>query len=145
MSTVVGEMLRTTNGTWTGLKPITYSYQWRSNAADIEGATAATYTPVTADVGAMISCRVTAVNDEGVTSTVSNQLGPVLLTANTLPANTAAPVIADTTPRVGETINCTLGTWTGIPTPTFSRQWKRGSSDVGTNSPNYTLVTADLG
>ena len=63
----------------------------------------------------------------------------------TLPANTVAPV-ASGTARVGETLSCTEGTWTGTPAPTFTYQWRRGGSNIAsaTNS-TYVLVMADVG
>lgn len=60
------------------------------------------------------------------------------------PANTVAPVISGTA-VVGQVLTSTTGTWTGIPTPTFSYQWKRGVTNVGTNATSYTLVAADAG
>ena len=43
---VVGQTLSTTDGTWTGTAPITYSYQWYRGATLISGATNNTYTLV---------------------------------------------------------------------------------------------------
>ena len=39
-----------------------------------------------------------------------------------LPVNTVAPAITGTT-TVGQTLTTTNGTWTGVPTPTYTRQW----------------------
>jgi hypothetical protein len=60
------------------------------------------------------------------------------------PSNTVAPVISGTS-VVGQTLSSTTGTWTGTPTPTYSYQWKRGATNIGTNSSTYTLVSADAG
>jgi len=59
------------------------------------------------------------------------------------PVNTVAPVVSGTT-VVGQVLSCTTGTWAGDPTITYSYQWKRGVSNVGTNSSNYTLVSGDI-
>ena len=74
----VGETLSCTEGTWTGEGTITYAYQWRRNGVNISGATSSTYELVEADEDAMISCRVTATDDEGSRSRVSNAVGPVI-------------------------------------------------------------------
>lgn len=65
---------------------------------------------------------------------------------NVLPANTVIPTVTGTT-SVGQTLSASTGTWTGIPTPTFTYQWYRGSSTVisGATSSTYTLVEADIG
>ena len=54
-----------------------------------------------------------------------------------------APVISGST-SVGSTLTVTdNGGWTGNPTPTFSYQWKRGATNIGTNATTYILVVAD--
>jgi len=59
------------------------------------------------------------------------------------PVNSVAPAITGTA-QEGQTLTCSTGTWSG--TPTYSYQWKRNGSNIGsaTNS-TYTLVTADVG
>lgn len=59
------------------------------------------------------------------------------------PSNTIAPVISGAT-ALGSVLTSTTGTWTGIPAPTFSYQWKRGITNItsATNS-TYTLVVGD--
>lgn len=39
-----------------------------------------------------------------------------------IPVNTVAPAITGTA-TVGQTLTTTNGTWTGVPTPTYARQW----------------------
>jgi hypothetical protein len=43
----------------------TYTYQWQSDSVDISGATSKTYTLVTGDEGAVITCIVTGTNNYG--------------------------------------------------------------------------------
>lgn len=64
--------------------------------------------------------------------------------AAVLPVNTVAPALSGTA-QEGQTLTCSTGTWTGTPTITYSYQWKRNGSNIGsaTNS-TYTLVTADV-
>ena len=58
------------------------------------------------------------------------------------PVNTVAPAITGTA-QEGQTLTCSTGTWSGSPTYTY--QWKRNGSNIGsaTNS-TYVLVTADV-
>lgn len=60
------------------------------------------------------------------------------------PSSIVAPVISGTA-IVGQTLSSTTGTWLGTLPITYSYQWKRGVTNVGTNSSSYTLVAADAG
>jgi hypothetical protein len=61
------------------------------------------------------------------------------------PANTVAPAITPSGAQtVGTTINVSNGSWSNSPTA-FAYQWKRGATNVGTNTAGYRLVTADVG
>jgi hypothetical protein len=73
----VGQTLSCTTGTWTGEGTITYAYQWRRNGSNISGATSSTYLTDDPDEGAFISCRVTATDDDGTRSRLSNSVGPI--------------------------------------------------------------------
>jgi hypothetical protein len=74
---VVGQTLTTTDGTWTGTLPITYTYQWERNTNDIFGATSQTYVLVSADAGTNIRCVVTATNSFGASSAASNAIAVI--------------------------------------------------------------------
>ena len=63
--------------------------------------------------------------------------------APALPVNTVAPVVSGTA-VVGQTLTTTNGTWTNSPS-SFSYQWFRGATQIGTNASTYTLVSADAG
>jgi len=71
---VIGQTLTTTDGTWTGTTPITYTYQWQRNGSPILGATSSTYLLVYADVGTNVRCVVTATNAIGSASANSNAI-----------------------------------------------------------------------
>ena len=66
--TMVGKTIKTSNGTWTGSTPISFTYQWRrcdaSGAAcvDVPGANSSRYTLVSADAGRTMRVTVTATN-----------------------------------------------------------------------------------
>jgi hypothetical protein len=136
----VGQTLSCTTGTWSGVGTITYAYQWQRDGVNIGSATASTYALVGADAGTTVRCRVTATDDNGSNSANSNGLAVTYA----VPANTVAPVVSGSL-SVGSTLTTTTGTWTGSPTITYSYQWKRGATNVGTNANTYTLVTGDIG
>ena len=73
---VVGDMLTCSAGTWTGSPDL--AFQWLRGAANITGATGATYTTVVADEGAMIGCRVTGTNEAGSASAGAVAVGPII-------------------------------------------------------------------
>jgi hypothetical protein len=62
---------------------LTYAYQWKRGGVNISGATANTYTLVTADLGAMITATVTATNAAGSASATAAAVGPVTGTDTT--------------------------------------------------------------
>lgn len=68
----VGQLLTCSSGTWIGSPAPTFSYQWKRNGTNLPGATASTYTPVSADNLQDMTCDVTATNANGSTTQVSN-------------------------------------------------------------------------
>lgn len=72
-----GSTLTATRGTW-AFKPVNYSYQWMRGATDIEGGTSASLTLQVADVGANLSCRVTATNIHGSAERTSSHTAEVV-------------------------------------------------------------------
>jgi hypothetical protein len=75
-SLTVGSALSVTDGTWSG-SPTGYTYQWKRDATNV-GTNANSYTLVSGDVGASMTCVVTATNAAGSASATSNALGPVV-------------------------------------------------------------------
>ena len=133
-----GQTLSTTDGTWSN-GTIIFSYQWKRGGVDIGSATSNTYTLVTDDDNDFITCNVTATNDAGATSKISNTLGLVLAA----PLLLTSPV-ASGTAQLGQTLSTTDGTWQGIATIAFTYQWRRDASNIGgATSSAYTLVAAD--
>ena len=86
---IIGQVLTSTTGTWTGTAPITYSYQWKRGVTNI-GTNASTYTLVTADAGQNISCQVTATNAAGSASATSNTLAILATMLDVYPSAAAA-------------------------------------------------------
>jgi hypothetical protein len=138
-----GTLITSNVGTWSGVSPITYEYKWTRNGVAISGATASTYTIQSADDGTTIRVEVKGSNAYGESSFIvsSNSVSAINAVA---PSNTVAPVISGTA-VVGQVLTSTTGTWTGTAPITYSYQWKRGATNVGTNSSTYTLVQADAG
>ena len=146
-TTTLGSVLTTTNGTWAN-HPISYTYQWKRGATNI-GTNTNTYTLVTADSLANITCVVTATNAVGSTPATSN----TITAGNYGPVNTIAPNITPLSYAdaiVGDPLTTTDGTWTGTGTITFTYQWYRepdlgGTNDpiVGATSNSYTPLFAD--
>ncbi|MDX6648302.1 MAG: hypothetical protein QOJ97_253 [Solirubrobacteraceae bacterium] len=150
-----GQTLTSTDGAWSGTPTITYTRQWQrcdaggANCADISGATATTYTLAPADVGKTIRVAVTA--DNAAPGSVQAASAATSVVAAAPPSNTGLPTISGTT-RDGQTLTSTNGTWTGTPTITYTRQWRRcdaagaNCADIsGASATTYTLAPADVG
>jgi hypothetical protein len=78
--TSFGQTLSASSGTWAGTAPISYSYRWQRcspGCTNIAGATAASYTLVSADIGARVRVTVTASNLAGHAQATSSEVGPV--------------------------------------------------------------------
>ena len=78
----IGQVLTTTDGTWTGTPAPTFAYQWFRGAAAISGQTATTYTIQSQDLhptAQAITCQVTGTNASGTAVATSNIITPVIL------------------------------------------------------------------
>lgn len=73
----VGSSIASSVGTWIN-NPTSYARQWLRDGTAISGATGTAYTLTSADVDAMLSCQVTAVNIHGTGTATSNELGPIV-------------------------------------------------------------------
>lgn len=70
----------------------------------------------------------------------------ITYTQPSVPANTVLPTIDNTTPSVGDTLTVSNGTWTGLPTPTFTYQWQDDGVNIsGATSSTYTVQAAEEG
>ena len=88
-SPVVGEQLTASQGTFTGA-PDRYSYQWNQcdtagSACVSTGSTGKAYGVRTADVGKTLRVEVTAINEKGRSTAVSNPTAVVLASGTTPP------------------------------------------------------------
>src|SRR6185436_2983100 len=128
----------------------TYGYSWRrcdaagNNCAVIPDAVASTYKVTTADVDSTLRAVVTAVDEDGTVSALSNLSLKVKPAA---PAVSPPPVLSGTA-TVGQTVTATTGTWTGISAIVKTTFWRCGSTCtaiVTSTARSYTLVAADAG
>ena len=101
----------------------------------------------TADIGFRIRSRVTDSGGGGSAFSFDDE-GPITAAP---PVNTARPFLSGT-PRVGQTVRTTAGSWSGrvAGDPPFTYQWQRCSPSVCSNIPGatgatHTLVAQDAG
>ena len=134
-----GRTLTAVTGTWKPT-PTTFTYQWLRSGAAIAGATAATYTPVSADLDRGLSVRVTATRSGYTTTSVTSAARTVLREFTASPAPTVSGTFA-----VGKTLTLSHGVWS--PTPdSVTYRWYRGSTAIsGATGKTYKLVADDAG
>ncbi len=148
-----GQMLTTTNGTWTGTPAPTFAYQWQrcdatgNNCSTIAGATASGYDPVAADVGHTLRAQVLATNTAGSTTAASAATAAILIGA---PANSTLPGLSGTA-QPGQALSASTGTWSTVPTG-FGYQWAQCDSSgnacspiAGATSGGYVVRAGDVG
>jgi len=172
--------LTTTTGTWSGTATITsYQYQWQtcsntsstcaggtwSNSAG-SGATSATYTPASADVGHYVQVEVWATNASGQSPTPAITIASTY-TSGVAPSAPSTPVLSNPTPAYSTALNISSGASSSAGTPsatTYHYQWYNcltsnsgncttaatGTGASGTSSTpptaiNYTPSSADVG
>ena len=133
-----------------GLDNAAFAYQWLADDAEINGATASTYTLADADAGKAIKVKVSftddAGNDEELTSAATGAVAAAPPPPNTLA--TGLPSITGTA-QVGETLTADatgISDAEGLDNATFAYQWLADDADIaGANGSSYTLVDADAG
>ncbi len=151
-----GSQLTASNGTWTGTPAPTFTYQWSdcdtsgASCADIAGATSASYTAASSDLGFTLEVTVTGTNGLGSASATSAPTSVVASSA-TPPVNTALPSVPAAAVE-GQALTASSGTWTGTPPPTYTYAWSDCNSSgascnaiTGATSATYTPVAADVG
>ncbi|WP_190243168.1 carboxypeptidase regulatory-like domain-containing protein [Arthrobacter globiformis] len=127
-------------GTW-GPSPVTLSYQWKADGADIAGATANTYKPTAVTVGKMLTVTVTGTKD-GYTTETKTSAATAKVAAAALTAPT--PTISGTA-KVDSTLTAVPGTWGPAPV-TLMYQWNAdGISITGATAGTYKVTAATVG
>ena len=153
---IVDEILTATTGTYNAFPAATYTYQWQSctttelaTCSPISGATQATYTLLTADIGKFLRVMVTATNNLGLRGTPSALTTVVLGTS--VPNTSALPVISGIV-KDRQLLTVISSGWTGTPIGVLSYQWQRCSAinqaeciDLkGETKTSYTLNFDDV-
>jgi hypothetical protein len=153
---VSGGTLTASAGGWLGGQALSYAYQWQrcdiygSACEDIEGASAAGYTPGEEDVGNTLRVIVAASEAEGSASEISPVTLPVA--AQGAPEAEQPPGLAGTG-LVGYTLSATAGEWSGQEGDlSYGYQWERCSEAgeacatiAGAAEASYTLTEEDAG
>jgi hypothetical protein len=151
-----GQTVKVDTGNWSGDKPITFGYQWQSCTAansvcaDISGATGSSFLIGTSQIGSRLRATVTATNSTGKTSAFSNLTTAVLAKLGA-PVSVGLPAISGTA-SVGQRLQASTGTWTGVTASPFGYQWSRCNSNgsscagiSGATGQSYGVGNADLG
>ena len=133
-----------------GLDNATFTYQWLADDAEINGATASSYTLADADAGKAIKVKVSftddAGNDEELTSVATGAVAAAPPPPNTLA--TGLPSITGTA-QVGETLTAGvtgISDGDGLSNAAFAYQWLADDAEInGATASTYTLVAADAG
>lgn len=156
---MVGRILTSSTGSWTGSQPITFTRQWvrcdatgglpdGSKCSRISGATRTTYELRNADVGFRLRVRVTAANSDGSATAASN---PTVGIVSARPVNTDRLSISGSLQQ-GNRLQANRGTWTGEEPMTFSYRWQRcntqgdNCSEIsGATDNDYVVQERDVG
>jgi uncharacterized repeat protein (TIGR01451 family) len=138
-SPVVGQTLTGSDGSWNVDPDETGRVREWLRGATVVGS-GPTYLVTAGDAGAQLVYRVTVTNDDGSTPASSAPTAAV----RQAPASSSPPTINNTTPIVGQVLTASPGSWVGTPAPSFSYQWFRAATPVG-SAQQYTVVQADAG
>lgn len=149
-----GDTLSAEAGSWSGLTPITYGYQWMlcnsagAECANISSATETKYTLGHGDVGDTLRVAVTGSNSEGNSTATSAQTTVI---APLSPSNTALPAISGTAEQ-GQLLSASNGTWSGTPPLSYTYKWEACNSSgeecetiAGATSSSYRVAGSQVG
>jgi hypothetical protein len=136
----VQSSLTYTTATFSGTPTPTVTWAWFADAAQVAGQVSS-YTPTEAQIGKAITVKATA----------TNAGGSVIATSNSVTVRGVAPVLTNNgaisgDPKQGSVLSySTKATFSGIPTPTVTWQWKSGSDTVQSGGDTYITKVSDVG
>lgn len=135
-----GQTLRVSNGQWS-VPPSSFAYAWFADGTAIAGATSSSLVLVPAQLGSVITARVTASNG-GSNAAATSAPTPSVVTGAV--ANTVPPSISGTM-KQGEVVTADPGTWAPGPA-TFGYQWLAdGVAVPGATSRTFTPAASEVG
>src|SRR5215210_6114344 len=148
----VGNTLTAQPGTWSGTRPIRFTYHWSRCTPQLADCTniasGRRYTLRAADQGKRLVMVVTASNRDGGRDATADS--GVIGARAVAPQNTSTPTIAGTL-RAGQVVTANPGGWNGT-SPSFRYEWQRCdaqgancASIAGATAKTYTLQGADVG
>ena len=130
-----------------GLDDVTFAYQWLAGDAEINGATASTYTLADADAGKAVKVRVSFTDDAGNEESLTSAATGAVATPPNTPA-TGAPTISGSA-QVGETLTAgtsNISDGDGLDDAAFAYQWLADDAEInGATASAYTLAGDDEG
>jgi len=156
-----GTALSVTNVSAPGAtSPVTYSYQWESNAGggfSATGSTGSSYTISTGygPGGTEVRCKITASNSAGSTSTYTSSTGPIINpNGTTLQQPTSISMSNNVSPTGGTVywndptytvgIGSSYSNWSYSPYWGTSVQWYRSATSGGTYTANGSSLTRSV-
>jgi 5-hydroxyisourate hydrolase-like protein (transthyretin family) len=140
----VGQPLTVTPGSW-DVAGLTFSYAWFQDGVIIPGATKATFTPTSDQLGTELTATVTAKAAGYDTVTVEADGAPQVALGDA-PTATTKPKVTGTA-SFGSVLTATSGVWS-LDDLTFSYQWFYVSGNTaitGATSSTYTVAGGDSG
>jgi DNA-binding beta-propeller fold protein YncE len=148
-----GQLLVTTQGTWSSPDPLSYSYQWlrcsKTACFPIAGATNSSYKLTFSDVGWLVTVNVTATDQEHMKGqSTAASVGQVAKPP--IPSPVVYPAIQGIL-HVGQSLTASSGRWNSPDPLTFAYQWRRCSTAsacttiAGATNSTYLLTHADVG
>lgn len=155
----VGQSLSVDTGTWTGLVPITFAFQWKrcdlqgtlASCLAIPGAVTPAYTVLEVDRTATLRVYVTARNAAGTSEAFSDHTFPAIPAPRFAPSVSAAPTLTGEA-KLGETLTATRGSWSGFAPIRYTTVWQRCDATLrvcrsvkGLKGLTYPITKADLG
>lgn len=135
----------------TGACTVSSAAQGASTSEVVLTCSAALYGAVTVDFGLGNNARGSTLQEA--TAVAGVKMAPQWVEAysatgtgvGAAPVNTVAPALSGTE-SVGNTLTCSTGTWSGVPTPTYAYQWYNNDVELsGATSSTYTLQATDEG